>query len=138
MAVEHGFAAELWNPRLERAAGQYADLETLHVAGTLGMGRAPHSTANMIRGAALSGSLQKLQLVAGSYPQPVAWPEDISDYAVRGGSLEMVQFLALNQAAVFDVATAMSRAVELGRLDMLQFLRAAGAELDISLPETAA
>ena len=104
------------------------------------MGKASDSTSNLIRGAVRSGSLERLQSVeeGAKSEEPIEWPADISDYAVQSGSLELVEWMVENQPELFDVVVAMSRAVELGRLEMMQFLITAGAELDSSLPEMAA
>ena len=39
LAIEHGFTEQLHKPEVQMAAGQYADIETLHLRGSLGMYR---------------------------------------------------------------------------------------------------
>ena len=135
LAVEYGFTEILSDGRVQQAAGQYADMEILHLAGSLGILRKnSHFTPGIIRGAALSGSLQKVQSLVGHEPSQLL--RGISHYAIRGGSMEMLEWMS-EQGAEFD-RYAMWSAVEFGHVNMLQYMKERGSPLEHSLTGTAA
>ena len=78
---------------------------------------------HVVRYAAASGSLQKLQWahsVRGGGGRAISLPIDTTDYAGRGGSVEMMQWLA--KLYVFSTDKTVLEACEHGHLPLVQHL----------------
>jgi hypothetical protein len=111
------------NEQLHVIAGLHADLETLLALRELGM---PLSTT-VVRAAALSGRLYILQHLLSDQHCPR--PDDLSCYAARSGSINILMWLKTERWCVFNSATCEGAAMA-GQLLALQHLRSEGCEWD--------
>jgi hypothetical protein len=106
------------NWKLQRLAGQHADIGTLAVAHQLGL---PLS-ANVVHGCMLSGSVPKLN-------EQHCWlPHNIARAAAAGGSIEMLKWVH-ESGCNFDKAICDSAVYGGGHIHVLEFLSAHGFEL---------
>jgi hypothetical protein len=115
--------------RLQRLAGQHADIDTLAVAHQLGL---PLS-ANVVHGCALSGCVSKLEWLYDE--QHCRLPHNIAHAAAAGGSNDMLKWVQ-DSGCHFD-KTLCQTAVYGGHLHVLEFLRASGYELDVDTSSAA-
>jgi hypothetical protein len=116
-----GFRLDEYNWNLRRQAGRYGNLDVLAALHELGM---PLSAKDdIIRGAAMSGCLAKLQALCAQHKSQQL-PADISNHAARSGSVAMLQWLKEKRCA-FTSAT-FEHAAYYGHLDCVKYLRASG------------
>jgi Ankyrin repeats (3 copies) len=123
LAHTYGFRLDEYNWNLRRLAGRYGSIDVLAAVHELGM---PLSASDdILRGAAISGCLQKLQALCEQY-KAQQLPADISNHAARSGNVAMLQWLKEKQCA-FSSATS-EHAAYYGHLDCVKYLRACGCD----------
>jgi hypothetical protein len=101
-------------PRAQYIAGKTADVDTLAMALALGM----RCTDQLLRGAAISGSLCKLQWCHAEHR--CQFPDDISKWAAMCGSIDALRFLK-QCGCKFDADTCYWAAGS-GQLQTVQYL----------------
>jgi hypothetical protein len=106
------------NYKLQRLAGRTAAIDVLKVAHNLGLA----FTAHVMRGAAESGSIDKIQWLHTEHNCP--FPTNITHSAARVGDVRLLKWLN-QQQCVFDKGTSM-RAVEYGHQTVLEYLHNEG------------
>jgi hypothetical protein len=111
------------SPSLQIIAGFYADLRALSAA-ALQCGL-PLS-ADVVRGAALSGDLVKLKCLSSERHQEL--PYDVADYAASSGNVNMLRWLQqAEHACVVDIgASTIFAAHNAGKQRVVQYLHCAG------------
>jgi hypothetical protein len=112
LAQDRGLHLKADNFKLQRMAGRSASIDVLKVAHDLGL----PLTAHVMRGAAESGSIDKIQWLHTEHGCP--FPADITHFAARVGDVRLLKWLK-QQQGVFDKGTSM-RAVEYGHQDVLE------------------
>jgi hypothetical protein len=101
-------------PRAHYIAGKSANVATLAAAFEVGM----PCTDDLLRGAAISGSLSKLQWLHTE--QRCQFPDDISYWAARQGSMDVLRFL--KQCGCVFGSDTLYYAASSGQLQTVQYL----------------
>eukprot|EP00953_Heterococcus_sp_UTEX-ZZ885_P015932 8975-Heterococcus_DN1.PRE.1 len=118
LAQSRGLHLEADSYKLQRMAGRSASIDVLKVAHDLGL----VFTAHVMRGAAESGSIDKIQWLHTEHNCP--FPTNITYFAARVGDVRLLKWLN-QQQCVFDKGTSM-RAVEYGHQTVLEYLHNEG------------
>jgi hypothetical protein len=109
--------------RLHRIAGQFSDLDTLHLA----LERGLPANDLVIRGAAESASLGKVQWLHEIRRSSLPW--SMVEWATRGGNLELLTWLT-EHGCKFNKHDCAAAAAAAGHEHVLCYLREQGCEWD--------
>jgi hypothetical protein len=120
--------------QLQVAAGRYADIPTLAAAAQV----FSMPWKNVILGAALIGSVSKLQWLRTEQHYEIEDPDSLAMYAVAGGSVDVLNWLK-EQGVSFPINTwHCAAATKQNQLQVAQFLHAEGVEWTSDCCEKAA